>query len=82
MLGSTLVIKTDQQSVKYLLEQRLSATSQHPRLDKLMGDYKMKYKGKENSGVDALPAIPSIVVYMMALTAISTDLYQLIQHRF
>ena len=54
LLGRTFVIKTDHQSLKYLLEQRLTTPSQARWLPKIMGfDYSIQYrKGKENQGAD------------------------------
>ncbi|KAL0313873.1 UNVERIFIED_CONTAM: Retrovirus-related Pol polyprotein from transposon [Sesamum angustifolium] len=50
------IIKTDHQSHKYLLEQRISTPSQQKWLSKLMGyEYTINYKkGKENVVADAL----------------------------
>jgi hypothetical protein len=58
-LGQT-VYCTDQHSLKYLLEQRITTLTQACWLPKIMGyDYTIQYKkGKENQGVDA----PSRVV--------------------
>ena len=54
--GSKLVIRTDQQSLKYIQEQRLAEGVQHKLLIKLLGfDYQVEYKkGKENKVADAL----------------------------
>ncbi|KAJ4789708.1 polyprotein [Rhynchospora pubera] len=56
LIGGTFIIKTDQISLKYLLEQRLNHTMQHKGLCKLLGlDYRIEYKkGKENVVADAL----------------------------
>lgn len=58
--GHHFVIKTDHQSLKYLLEQRLSTIFQQKWLAKLMGlDYEICYKkGKENIVADALSRVP------------------------
>jgi hypothetical protein len=55
-LGSHLIIKTDQQSLKYMMTQRLTEGIQHNHLMKLLEfDYSKEYKkGKENKAVDAL----------------------------
>lgn len=49
-------IRTDQKSLRYLMEQRLSTPSQFSWLSKLMGmTYEIQYKkGGENGVVDAL----------------------------
>ncbi|KAL8170956.1 hypothetical protein V2J09_022760 [Rumex salicifolius] len=50
------IIRTDQKSLKYLLERKISTPFQHMWLSKLMGySYEIHYKqGKENVAVDAL----------------------------
>ncbi|KAK8931221.1 hypothetical protein KSP39_PZI016563 [Platanthera zijinensis] len=60
LLGRHFVIKTDHQSLKHLLEQRVSTPAQHRYLAKLMGfDYTITYKsGKENIAADALSRLP------------------------
>lgn len=59
--GHHFVIKTDHQSLKYLLEQRLSTLLQQKWLAKLMGlDYEISYKkGAENTVADALSRLPT-----------------------
>jgi hypothetical protein len=56
LLGRKFIIRTDQQSLKHLLEQRLSTPAQHKWLYKLMGfDYSIEYKaGRDNVVADAL----------------------------
>ncbi|KAL3519937.1 hypothetical protein ACH5RR_018086 [Cinchona calisaya] len=56
LLGRHFVIKTDHQSLKYLLEQKISTPMQQKWLAKLMGyDYEIQYKkGVENAVADAL----------------------------
>lgn len=56
MLHDHFIIRTDQQSLKYLLQQKISTPLQHKYLTKLLGfDYSIEYrKGKENVVVDAL----------------------------
>ncbi|KAJ4776988.1 polyprotein [Rhynchospora pubera] len=56
LVGGKFVIKTDQISLKHLLEQRLSHTMQHKGMCKLLGlDYVIEYKkGCENKVADAL----------------------------
>lgn len=55
LLGRRFTIKTDQRSLKFLLDQRFRQESQHPRLVKLAGFYyTMEYKrGVENKVADA-----------------------------
>lgn len=56
LLGSEFIIRTDQISLKYLLEQRVNTPMQHRGLSKLLGlTYKIEYKnGAENKVADAL----------------------------
>ncbi|KAJ4733316.1 polyprotein [Rhynchospora pubera] len=56
LVGGKFIIKTDQISLKHLLEQRLNHTMQHKGLCKLLGmDYVIEYKrGCENKAADAL----------------------------
>lgn len=58
--GHHFIIKTDHQSLKYLLEQRLSTMLQQKWIAKLLGiDYKIVYKKTtENRVVDALSRLP------------------------
>lgn len=60
VLGSKLIIKTDQQSLKFMMGQRLVEGIQHKLLLKLMEyDYTIEYKsGKENLVADALSRLP------------------------
>ena len=55
LVGHHFVIKTDHQSLKYLLDQKLTTTLQHKWLAKLLGlDYEIQYKkGAENKVADA-----------------------------
>lgn len=58
--GHHFLIRTDHQSLKFLLEQRMSTILQQKWLAKLMGmDYEIIYKkGKENVVADALSRMP------------------------
>ncbi|KAJ3703272.1 hypothetical protein LUZ61_006977 [Rhynchospora tenuis] len=59
LVGAPFVIKTDQISLKHLLEQRVSTTLQHKSLCTLLGlNYVIEYKkGKENKVADALSRV-------------------------
>jgi hypothetical protein len=59
LLGSSFTIKTDQISLKYLLEQKIHTTLQHKGLSKLLGlDYTIEYKKRvENKVDDALSRV-------------------------
>ena len=56
LLGRPFVIKTDHQSLKYILEQRIATLAQQKLLAKLLGYlFVVKYKkGCDNKVVDAL----------------------------
>jgi hypothetical protein len=56
LLGQCFQIKTDHQSLKYFLEQRISSSEQQKWVTKLFGhDYEIIYKkGKDNVVADAL----------------------------
>lgn len=60
LIGRKFIIRTDHQSLKHLLEQRISTPVQQKWLTKLMGyDYTVTYKqGRENSAADALSRVP------------------------
>ncbi|KAJ4745297.1 polyprotein [Rhynchospora pubera] len=60
LTGGPFIIRTDQISLKHLLEQRVNHMMQHKGLCKLMGlDYKIEYKrGVENKVADALSRQP------------------------
>jgi len=57
--STSLIIKTDQQSLRYIHDQRLVEGIQHKLLVKLLGyNYKVEYKkGKENKVADALSRV-------------------------
>jgi hypothetical protein len=59
--GSSLIIRTDQQSLKFIQEQKLTEGIQHKLLIKLLGyDYIIEYKkGRENKAADALSRAPN-----------------------
>ncbi|KAJ3685964.1 hypothetical protein LUZ61_015128 [Rhynchospora tenuis] len=59
LIGGSFVIKTDQISLKHLLEQRVTTALQHKGLCKLLGlNYTIEYKkGKENKVADALSRV-------------------------
>jgi len=81
LIGRPFVIKTDQKSLKHLLEQRISTPFQQFWLAKLMGfDYIIQYKsGTENIVADALSRVQGTEFLLMALSTINSDLLTLIE---
>lgn len=75
--SSSLIIRTDQQSLKYIQEQRLVEGIQHKLLVKLLGyNYKVEYKkGIDNTAADALSCRPQ----EPAILALTTVVPQWIQ---
>ena len=60
LLRRRFIIQTDQRSLKYLLEQRITMPEQHKWVAKLLGyDYEIQYQpGRENSAADAISRRP------------------------
>ncbi|RVW92515.1 Transposon Tf2-8 polyprotein [Vitis vinifera] len=88
ILGRKFFIRTDQRSLKYFLEQRVTTSEQQKWVAKLLGyDYEIIYRpGKENSAADALsrrpnsPLLNPIFISQVSLwddirMAAATDLY-------
>lgn len=59
LLEHTFVIRTDQQALKYLLEQKIGTPAQQKWISKLLGyDFSVEYKrGRENRVADALSRV-------------------------
>lgn len=78
LLTNHFVIKTDQRSIKYLLEQRLNTPVQQQWLPKLLEfDYEIQYKeGKDNVAADALSRVEGTEILHMAMTVLQCDLLQ------
>lgn len=81
LLDRHFVIKTDQQSLKHLLENKVNTSFQQRWLSKLLGyDYEICYKkGYENKVADALSRATHGELLQLALSSINSDLYGLIQ---
>ncbi|KAI5405312.1 hypothetical protein KIW84_052187 [Lathyrus oleraceus] len=74
---NTFTILTDQHSLKYLLEQRLSTPAQYRWVTKLMGlSYEILYKkGKDNVAADALSRASHGEVLQLTISSISSELW-------
>ena len=79
--GRHFCIKTYHQSLKHLLQQRITFPSQHSWLTKLMEyDYDISYKKrKENVAVDALSRVYKGELLAMAVSSIFSRLMEKIQ---
>ena len=81
LVGQHFTIKTDQQSLKHLLDNKVTTPFQQKWLSKLAGlDYTVEYKkGMENRAADALSRIPGPHLMLMAITSLHSDLLTEIQ---
>lgn len=81
LLQDHFIIKTDQRSLKYLLEQRLNTPIQQQWLPKLLEfDYEIQYKeGKENLVADALSRVEGAEILHMSMSVADCDLMKEIQ---
>lgn len=84
LLHGPFIIKTDQQSLKYLLEQKVSTPLQHKYLTKLLGfDYCIEYrKGKENLAADALSRREDIASGCATLTLLKPAWVEELQNNY
>ena len=76
LTGQKFIVKTDQKSLKWLLDQRLTTPFQQLWLSKLMGyTYEIQYKtGKDNVAADALSRIPGAQVLFLVVSVVQSDL--------
>jgi len=76
LTGQKFIVKIDQKSLKWLLEQRITTPFQQLWLSKLMGyTYDIHYKaGKDDIAADALSRVPSTEVLFLAISVIQSDL--------
>lgn len=79
LIGQSFIVRTKQQSLKHLLEQKIGTPFQQKWLTKLLGyDFKVEYKrGKENKVVDALSRKEEVVPsgYDKTLHRLRRDFY-------
>lgn len=66
LASTSVIIRTDQESLKYIHDQRLIEGIQHKLMVKLLDfNYKVEYKkGKENKVADALSRVPNLAAIM------------------
>jgi len=81
LLGRHFIIKTDHFSLKFLLGQKITTVFQSKWLPKLMGyDYEIQFRqGKENLAADGLSRVFSARLLTMALSTISSTLFDSIK---
>ena len=84
LTGTHFIIKTDQNSLKWLLQQKISTPFQQFWLSKLLGfDYEIQYKkGKENVAADALSRVNGVEILFMAISTVSSDIESIINHNY
>ncbi|KAL8127908.1 hypothetical protein AgCh_014740 [Apium graveolens] len=78
LMSLPFVVRTDQQSLKYLLEHKLATPFQQKWLSKLAGfDYMVEFKsGSENRAADALSRIPRSELLSIAVSSVSSQLME------
>lgn len=77
------IIRTDQHSLKYILDHRLATPFQQKWLSKLAGfDFLIEYKkGPENTVADALSRVSQSQLLALSVSSVHTELWeQLKQH--
>lgn len=81
LMDRHFIIKTDQQSLKYLLENKISTPFQQKWLSKLLGyDYEILYKkGIENKVANALSRITTAELLHLAVSSSLSDLMEIIK---
>jgi RNase H-like domain found in reverse transcriptase/Reverse transcriptase (RNA-dependent DNA polymerase)/Integrase zinc binding domain len=80
LIGNEFVIKTDQISLKHLLEQKANTALQHRGLSKLLGlHYRIEYKkGVDNKVADALSRCDHVTDDILSLTPSLTAFSELV----
>ena len=82
LVGRHFQIKTDHQSLKFLLDQQTTTLAQQLWVTKMMGyDYEVVYRsGKSNTVADILSWKPKVVEgQLMSISTVTTDLLQRIK---
>lgn len=82
--GIHFIIRTDQQSIKYLMEQKTTSVLQQRWISKLLGlDYEIQYKrGAENKVADALSRRDSTVEEFQAITVVNPKWLEEVIHSY
>nr|GEZ57332.1 RNA-directed DNA polymerase, eukaryota, reverse transcriptase zinc-binding domain protein [Tanacetum cinerariifolium] len=72
LITRPFIIRTDQNSLRHLLAQKVTTPLQHKWLAKLLGyDYTIEYKkGRENVAADALSRVQGVMLFTMAISQI------------
>ncbi|GJV46329.1 putative nucleotidyltransferase, ribonuclease H [Tanacetum coccineum] len=72
LITGPFIIRTDQNSLKHLLAQKVTTPLQHKWLAKLLGyDYTIEYKkGRENVAADALSRVQGVTLFTMAISQV------------
>lgn len=83
-MADHFIIRIDQKSLKWLLQQKISTPFQQFWLSKFMGfNYDIQYKsGKENLVTNALSRVPSAKIMCMSISLIQTYLFELIKDSY
>jgi len=81
-MGRAFIIRTNQKSLKHLLEQKSSTPFKQFWLSKLMGyTYEIQYKsGAVNLATDALSRVAGFELLLLALSTIHPDLMSLTEN--
>lgn len=80
-LATALIIRTDQESLKYIQEQKLTEGIQHKLLLKLLGyNFTIQYKkGKENKAADALSSVKHLASMLIASSTTPTWVVEVVK---
>lgn len=84
LMTLSFIIRTDQQSLKHLLEHKLATPFQQKWLSKLADfDYSVEYKsGRENKVADALSRVPGMQLLTMAVTSVQSQLMKELENHW
>lgn len=84
MFGGHFISKTDQKSLKWLLQQKVSTPFQQFWLARLLGfDYEIQYKsGKENIAINALSRAKGSEILCLAISVVASNLEDMIKANY